>query len=207
MIKSVVLVDISDLNRVLYNALLFCTKNSSTKGTIQIYVSLDAVEFMATDDVVIFHELLESNLDPNEVLQAGPVFYLQKVDAAELEKFSRNEFGEFYIALDGDTLSIGPFVFHTDQSQNERVWDKIALIREQARVTDCYKGGFAIDPSRFRKFSLIRTAQEYPMDIIHGCYSDTDEVLIFKIGPYIHGLVSPLNRAHLRTMYDSNSLW
>jgi len=191
------MIQAEDLHRLLYNAILFSDKKSAVDGDILFVLTGNSLAVYATDDHVAITDVC--------VVEGGPgaaEFLVPLETAKELEK-----------GLRGCTDLADPPAGRSWRDERDFWYTVIDLVHGRQFSDFSYdEVTFAVNPDRMRKFSLIKTPgrTDYPLDFKFG-WNDTleREVLPFKIGPSVRGVLAPVLRGIIREKFkdEKDVMW
>lgn len=180
----------SELHRLLYNAILFTDKKSAAGGVAAFRVSEHGLGVMATDDHVA---ILDVALAPND--DAPEDLFLSLETMKALEKDLRDQNSEIDFAGDPHRI-LG--------AADPGFWDAVGrMLSLDEFVSDdsLQHVTFGLNPDRLRKFSLLKPGG-YPIDMRYGYDRGVArEVIAFKAGPTLRGVLAPLDRRLLKEKY------
>jgi hypothetical protein len=185
-----------ELHRAAYNALQYSNKNSALKGDVIWIRGAHGLRVVATDDYFI----LVDQVDALEYSGKPETRVMNLAGLKELEKLLRGDNTEW---MDLDLLDLS--------EPNDVQWSTQSLLEADRLVFDSDKWkestatGFALAPDRLRRLALVKPG-EHPIDI-KVFENDGEQMLAFRIGPTVRGLIAPLNRDTLRGIYDGEELW
>lgn len=176
--------------RVLQNAVLFSDVKSEAAGLISVEDGTDGLVFTASDDFVIIRD---------SVLYDGQVpepFFLDQKMAKEVIKTAQ--------ASNSEQLDLTLLPPAEAEWSEEFQTGISAMLSErffQPWVGESSPVAFAVRPSRFAKFSRLKLSDDYPVDFTYGVVWVTShfsrDVLKFKAGPTVHGVLAPILRTTL----------
>lgn len=194
----------SELHRLLYNAILFTDKKSAAGGVAKFRATFGSgpnmglVVFATDDHVAIFDRI------PAEGGEEVDEFFLSLETMKALEKDLR------------DQDSVIDFDFNAHRVLGDvdlELWDTVVRmlsLKDFESDDSVQHVTFALNPDRLRKFSLIKPGN-YPIDMRYGYDTGVHrDVIAFKAGPTLRGVLAPLDRELLAEKYGEQSgelLW
>lgn len=194
------LVESKDLNRLLYNALLFSPTDSLSQGTAEFGCDYETELFvLASDNYVIMTDAIDV-----EDAEVGG-FSLRRESMRALEKKTRDLDATVALTLKSQTCLM--VAWDTESMEIHLPVREVNLWMDYYNILQKFepeKTGwpFAISPERMGKICRLKTGGDYPVDFAHGS-SFQDFLVGFKVGPRTRGVISPLQRENL----DQGGLW
>lgn len=186
----------SDLRRLAYNALLYSSKHSVYSGDVIWIRGAHGVRVVSTDDYFVIID----RADATEYSGAPETQVMDTVFLKQLEKDLREEKDEYF------DLEMLPTCFPEDHEEAIEALEEADVLAFEVDQWQAWPiSTFAVAPDRLRKLSLVKPG-EYPIDIRSFGPAD-NQLLGFRIGPTVRGLISPLDRDHLKELYDGEELW
>lgn len=191
----------TELHRITYNALQYSGKDTACQGTTMWYRWEDELAVVAFDDYFALSDSvrgMETDFDEEKP-------YLMDLGMLQiLEKQLRETEGDFPL---GD-LPLEPLDQTLDPGKTlMAVTDKIFGLDSGYLSEAKDQGGFALNPDRLRRLSLLKP-KGYPIDFIHTYDVDRDEFpILFRYGPTCRGAIAPLDRTILKEKFKEGELW
>lgn len=198
------LVNREDALRALQNSVLFSDAKSQAAGLIAVEGGSDGrLHFTATDDFVIIQDSIEFE-------GPSPDFFIDLASAKTWIK-----------ALQDDKLEDLPKIDFCP-APAEKSWSPEFEVGVNGMLTPTHfdewigessAPKFAVRPSRFAKFSRLKLTDDYPIDFVYGSIFfkvGTDRfdrnVLRFKAGPTVHGILAPILRSTLAEEFSGEDV-
>lgn len=205
----------ADLHRLLYNGCLFTDKKSATGGVAAFVLGGTRLAVMATDDHVAITDYI--TVEPQET---ELVFFLSLESMKRQEKDLRDRAGDLEIDVDTVSTRLGtatgcyvPFADPGDPGLWNMVGQMLSLSDFGGVAGDVAESEgvlFALNPDRLRKFSLLKPG-DFPVDMRYGYDIAIErDVVAFRAGPTLRGVLAPLDRELLREKYGEQAgsvLW
>lgn len=175
-------VQATDLHRIVYNTRQYAVKSGSVEGASLWIRGASSLRVVSSDDFIIL------------------------VDKTEVDTHSNAQ----YWVVDRDTLEgvwkrvekepEGLFDLAEISTVDNHIWletldEADQVVHETDHFDTIPVTGFAVSPSRLTKLRLIKPGG-YPIDIkaFRSPTGPTEEVIGFRIGPTVRGVIAPLNR-------------
>lgn len=188
------------LGRMLSNALLFSDKKSAAQGDVLLVHRRGWLSVYATDDHVAIRDkarVIDGRLDGT--------WLLSRHEASTLAKD---------LAVDEDGLVVNLNSHPEMESITEELdefWMTVVSLAEHRDfgVTGEDASPFAVNPYRLVKFSRLKddtgkggSEAAYPLDFVQGeDHLSGRELLAFKFGPGVQGVLAPLDRGIIESRY------
>jgi len=201
-------IDAALLHQTIYNTLIFTpgkgeAKKTTTRGDVLLSARSDGMFFIATEGYVVLSEKFPAvNIDipPGDSVEC----WIRGDELREFEKALREIKGEISLSLPPFDLSIddGPTLKLLLSSDAKDYWDGVRkLLAGKGVDGDALDGPFAIGPDRLSKFSRLKPQGEYPLDLKRFVTESSQDLLYWKYGPAVRGILVPLNRDIIREHY------
>lgn len=187
-------IEVAGLSRLLYNAKLYSHKKSEARGETLWAWGAWGLRVIASDDFVILTDTL--------MVDFGKPGWgvLEYAYMLELEKQLREWPDD---TIDGNTVAWT----EVTEPESELLYEADAMVFAAKDSPPIPLLNWAVHPDRLRKLSLVKPG-EYPIDIQAYAVNDgQDDVVGFKIGPTVQGLIDPLNRKIARETVPEGSMW
>lgn len=208
------------LHRILYNSLLWApgkgdAKKSPSEGLIQFSFLRNQFFVLGTDGYVVSVD--RGDPDGNEGLPLESV-YAYSWDVREVERALRgvdeSVIIDLHHSLEDQRILIFEIPnrevgFELHKPKNLDFWKAVGKLVALKKFKDVQQN-VAIAPARFSKFSLLEPKEQYPVDFRFGFDDNLNQfVVAWKYGPDTRGVFAPLDRNHLREVYDNSEevLW
>lgn len=178
-----------------WNASLYSNTHSEARGRTLWILGARGCRVVATDDYVAIVDHQDADLDP-----WAQYILMDLKDLKGLERGLREDAdGLFDLALlPGDPLDVEAVsdlaLYYADQ-----------LTAEAQTLSQSFEcSTFAVAPDRLRNLARVKPG-DYPIDL--KVFSHETEMLGFKVGPTVTGLIAPLDRDLLREQYTEKEMW
>lgn len=182
-----------ELRRLVRNAQVYALKSSSVKGYTLWIRGAVTLRVVSTDDFIVLTDEAET------VGQDHPGYYLMSHQRlSDLAVYLQESQDELY---DLDQI---PFE-QPHPGHLETLTEADQMVFEVDHLTRTPVKGLCIHPERLKKLNLVKPGG-YPIDLV-GFNKDGSDLVAFKIGPTVQGLIAPLDRDELRKMYTGGELW
>lgn len=204
--------NVDELRRTLYNVLLW----TPGKGDAKKYISQGLV-------LVSFHDadLGALSTDGYVVVRSGPKvrranestqYYLRGEDVKTILQNLPDDKEEIEVSPDPTHLYFGKTQVEPQQPADDKFWESIQQLafrnHSEANPTDFME--FYLDPRRLQKFSLVEPRATYPLAFAQKVTDFDQPVFVWKYGPRLGGIFSPLAVEALVAAYpddDGQILW
>jgi hypothetical protein len=187
------LVPAQSLHRMAYNALQYCSKDSTVKGATLWTHWDDTLSVTASDDLFAINDIVD--IDGDVYLETRS-FGLTLKALQELEKYLRDESEDF--DLSKITFDEVPFD-HLKSAYN-------LIFTEPDRKGRDALDGFCVNPDRLRRLSLLKP-KGYPIALRAAENPQGEAMLLFRYGPTVRGAISLLDEGVLAGIYSGEELW
>lgn len=186
-----------ELHRMAYNALQYCSKDSTVKGQTLWTLEGEDLSVTAYDDYFAVNdhggliEVFEGIPDTRGVMDLKTL--------QELEKFLRDKDKTFDLAsLDSELVGAVDVL--------EDAHDLIYTDPNWGGLDPVYLQKFSVSPDRLRRLSLLKP-KGFPIALHAAETSAGEHFLLFRYGPTVRGAISLLNEEKLRELYKGEELW
>lgn len=188
-------VSAEELHSLTYNVLQYSGKDTTAQGSTCWHTVEDQLYVTAYDDYFALTDSLRL-----DVALPNLRYELDYADLQALEKHLRDRTGP----LDLDEISLRMFPKKVLLDAEEIVFgiDSGHMLAMPYECPD-----FAVSPDRLRRLSLLKP-KGYPIDFrMLYCEEHDAEVLGFRYGPTVRGVIATLKRHVLRGMYEGEEIW
>lgn len=184
-----------DVARMAWNASLYSNQNSAARGRVLWILGPRGCRVVATDDYVVLVDTTEGAFNP------GAQYLLMELKELKgLEKGLREDADGLY---DLDLLPGDPLDVETVSELELYAADQ--LVAEAQTLNQAFElSTFAVAPDRLRNLARVKPG-DYPIDL--KIFSQETELLAFKIGPTVTGVIAPLDRDELSSQYTEKEMW
>lgn len=191
------------LHRMAYNCRLYQVGKNSTPSRLTLQTDLWGMSIndghLYLQDTEVFHGMSPTTESwlisiSAEVLKELELELRSKEGNVEVGRNGAND-----LMVDGVAYEVEDF--HGDLDCHD--------VLGKANWSNLRDRPFAVMGDRFRKFSLIKTPGEFPMDFVQVWHSLLErEMLVFRAGPTVRGALAVLDREFLKEDVASKEyLW
>lgn len=187
----------SELNRALYNVLLFCREKTFFGSLVKVAITYEDLRFLTSDDHIILAEKIDD------------VTFIDGSRGSTYQYFDRTTIREMVkelAALDEDyQVPLPDFTKNWDEvvPEHEEVLTAAMDVLKEGLSPEVLRasGPWALNRDRLRNLGLLKTPGDmtYPIDLLFttSAVLDGRPVVHFKVGPTLRGAIAPLLRGGL----------
>lgn len=183
-----------DLHRMAYNALQYCSKDSTAGGTTLWDVCPNGITVVAYDD---YFAIADSVGLGTEAKCEPKVYGMELRHLQTLEKYLRDQ-----VEYDLDELLPALKGWYPPELDSA---SDLIFTETETPGTPLLQS-FSLNPDRLRRLSLLRP-KGYPLAFHVSKTPTGDEMLLFRYGPTVRGAIALLDEGTLRGIYKGGELW
>lgn len=184
-----------ELERCLYNSLLFCREKTFFGNVVRITSSYEDLRFLTSDDHIILSEKIND------------VTFINGSRGSSTQYFDRKAVREMVDSLKGvadDEILLPDWTEEFPQTpldNPEVLGIAQEVLNEGISVKSRLSGAWALNRDRLRNLGLLKTpgSETYPIDLLYADSAALDgrPVVHFRVGPTVRGAIAPMLRGNL----------